>query len=213
MKFTSLVLSTLLGLALSEPIPVPRAPTADPDPTQVWIEEVTYGGTGCPQGTASISLASDRKSFTVILDAYIASAGPGYTITDSRKNCQLNIQLHYPGGFQYSIFSSDYRGFVDLESGVTGIQKATYYFAGQTKQSSTQTTFTGPKSEDYLIHDEIPFDSTVWSPCGEYAGLNINSQVRVDAGSSKTAKGFLTTDSVDGKVVFKAGVQWQPCTK
>lgn len=66
-------------------------------------------------------------------------------------------------------------------------------------------------SQDYLIHDEIPFTSTVWSPCGEIASLNINSQVRVENSANPKGMGFLTTDSIDGKVSFKVGVKWQVC--
>jgi hypothetical protein len=84
---------------------------------------------------------------TLIFDSYVASMGKGVAITESRKNCQLNIDLLYPSGFQYSVFSADYRGYVALDKGVTGTQKSTYYFSGYTQQSSTQTSFTGPVSK------------------------------------------------------------------
>lgn len=71
---------------------------------------------------------------TLIFDQYVASMGTGVPITENRKNCQLNINLQYPGGFQYSIFSADYRGFAELDAGVNGTQQSTYYFSGQTAQ-------------------------------------------------------------------------------
>lgn len=225
MKFLALSALALIGSAFASPvdpvrgIPVASTTVATPQPTlppgldltKVYIAGITYGGTGCPQGTVGISLSTDRKTFTLIFDAYVASIGPGISLTDSRKNCQINVNLHYPGGFQYSIFTSDYRGFVDLEKGVTGVQKATYYFAGSTAQASTQTNWSGPISQDYLIHDEIPFSSTVWSPCGSVEALNINSQIRLDNTANKAALGYLSTDSIDGKVTFIVGVQWQVC--
>lgn len=85
---------------------------------------------------------------TLIFDAYVASIGQGVAVTENRKNCQLNIQIHYPGGFQFSVLSADYRGYAALESSkVSGLQKSTYYFSGQTAQFSTQTSFTGPMSQ------------------------------------------------------------------
>lgn len=57
------------------------------------------------------------------MDSYIAEVGPGLSPSKGRKNCQLNIQLHYPGGFQFSFFSSDYRGFLRLDENVRGTQK------------------------------------------------------------------------------------------
>lgn len=52
-------------------------------------------------------------------------------ITESRQNCQLNIDLEYPSGFQYSVFSQVYRGYVELDADVTGTQGASYYFSGR----------------------------------------------------------------------------------
>jgi hypothetical protein len=69
-------------------------------------------------------------SFTLIFDDMVASIGPGVPITDERVNCQLNIDLEYPSGFQYSILSTEFRGYAGLDSGVTGTQEATYYFSG-----------------------------------------------------------------------------------
>jgi len=69
--------------------------------------------------------------FTLIFDQYVASIGPGVAITENRKNCQLNIDLQYPQGFQYSVFTTDYRGYVGIDAGVTATQEATYYFSGR----------------------------------------------------------------------------------
>lgn len=108
--------------------------------TQVTIKSVGYGGTGCPQGTMSSSISNDRTVVTLIFDAYIASIGPGIAVTEQRKNCQVNVELLYPGGFQYSILSADYRGYSAIQKGVTGTLKSTYYFSGQTAQ----------------VHDSLP---------------------------------------------------------
>jgi hypothetical protein len=103
---------------------------------KVTIRGVTYGGTGCPQGSMSSQISSDRTIVTLIFDSYVASVGPGVAATESRKNCQLNVDIKYPGGFQYSILSADYRGYAALQKGVSGTLKSTYYFSGQTAQVS-----------------------------------------------------------------------------
>jgi hypothetical protein len=82
----------------------------------------------------SSQISADRSIVTLIFDAYIASIGPGVAVTEQRKNCQLNVDLLYPGGFQYSILSADYRGYSNIQKGVTGTLKSTYYFSGQTSQ-------------------------------------------------------------------------------
>ncbi|KAF2186735.1 hypothetical protein K469DRAFT_630701 [Zopfia rhizophila CBS 207.26] len=183
-----------------------------PDPTQVQIRGLTYGGTGCPQKSLSYQISGDRTTVTLIFDAYIASIGPGISVVEQRKNCQLNVDITYPGGFQYSILSADYRGYAALQKGVTGTLKSTYYFSGQQDQSSTEYQFVGPLTGDYLKHDQADSTSVVWSPCGAEGMLNINSQVRLQS-SNTSATGLLTTDSTDLKFTQVVYVQWQKCTK
>jgi len=183
-----------------------------PDPTQVQIKGITYGGNGCPKGSMSYQISQDRTIVTLLFDSYIASVGPGIALTESRKNCQLNVDITYPGGFQYSILSADYRGYAALQSGVQGTLKSTYYFSGQTAQTSTTYIFKGPLTGDYLKHDEADSTSVVWSPCGAEGMLNINSQVRLES-SNTSATGLLTTDSTDLKFTQIVYVAWQKCTK
>jgi hypothetical protein len=97
-------------------------------------DQVAYGGTGCPQGSVASAISGDKTTMTLIFDEYVASIGPDVAATENRKNCQLNIDIYYPGGFQFSVLSADYRGYASLEKGVTGTQKSTYYFSGQTEQ-------------------------------------------------------------------------------
>lgn len=84
----------------------------------------------------SSQISSDRTTMTLIFDSYISSIGPGIAVTEQRKNCQLNVDIEYPGGFQYSVLSADYRGYAAIQKGVTGTLKSTYYFSGQTAQVS-----------------------------------------------------------------------------
>lgn len=139
---------TVLALAATV-IAVPFIDTrADkPDPSLVTIKGITTSGTGCPQGSVGKFISSDLStyvnksqcssavinlcSFTLIFDKYVTSIGPGVAATEARKFCQINLQLHYPGGFQYSVMSAIYRGYANLEAGVTGTQEATYYFSGR----------------------------------------------------------------------------------
>jgi len=216
--FTALAAFVAVAVAApSDPIGItivaPAATTTavGPNPTEVYINSITYGGTGCPQGTVGTFISADRSTFTLIFDSYVASIGPGISVTAGRLNCQLNVDLQYPSGFQYSVLGTTFRGYAGLDKGVSGVQQATYYFSGSSTQVSTSTTFTGPLSQDYEISDTIPFTSTIFSPCGAALPLNVNSQVRLTSTVS-TATGILTDDSIDGKISYVVGVQWQKCT-
>ncbi|KAK2801604.1 hypothetical protein FQN50_007665 [Emmonsiellopsis sp. PD_5] len=201
------------------PAPLPNPSTVDlgsgnisdgPNPDEVQIVGLTYGGTGCPASTVSHVLSDDRTVMTLIFDEYVASIGPDVPVIERRKNCQLNINLRYPGGFQYSIFSADYRGYAYLDEGVQGTQKSTYYFSGETKQTSTETVWNGPFDSDYLLHDEADNTSIVWSPCGGQGSLNINSQLRLTS-DNPDATGQLTNDSIDASFRQIVYVKWQEC--
>jgi hypothetical protein len=72
----------------------------------------------------------DISRLTLEFDNFVASIGPGVAPSEWRKNCQLNILLHYPQGFQYSILDTIYRGYVAIDVGVTAKQEALYYFSG-----------------------------------------------------------------------------------
>ncbi|XMA16599.1 hypothetical protein WAI453_009390 [Rhynchosporium graminicola] len=201
----------LLGVVIGSPAAAATSEAAvKPDPAKVTINSITYGGTGCPQGSVGSFISGDRSTFTLIFDSMVASIGTGVAVTENRKNCQLNINLQYPSGFQYSVLSTEFRGYADLQAGISGVQQATYYFSGSSAQASISTNFKGPTNGDYAISDAIPFTSTIWSPCGAALPLNINSQVRLTS-SKSGASGLLTQDSIDGKVSYVVGVQWQKC--
>lgn len=132
MKITATFVS-LATLAAMSPAPFPQS-TDHPPNSAVEIQEVTYGGTGCPEKTAQGILADDRSTITLSFDAYTVQSGPDIPASDRRKFCQLQLKIKYPGGFQYSIFGADYRGYASLENGVTGTAQSTYYFSGQQNQ-------------------------------------------------------------------------------
>ena len=61
----------------------------------------------------------------------VAQLGGGATVAQQRVNCQLNLNLEYPSGWQYSILQTTFRGYVAIDAGVSGLQQATYYFSGR----------------------------------------------------------------------------------
>ncbi|KAI8910543.1 hypothetical protein PhCBS80983_g02660 [Powellomyces hirtus] len=208
--FNILLLMSLLACA------VYAAPTqaGGPDVNEVYFKSINYGGSGCPISppTANVILADDKQSFTVIFDQFTARIGPGVSVVETRKNCQLNIQMHIPGGWQYSIASADFRGWAALDKGVTGRQQSIYYFQGDDHTTITQATLRGPAQKNYNLRDQIALESTSWSPCGEDRPMNINTAIFLSSTNPKSS-GQLTTDSIDGKVVQKYQFQWKKCKK
>ncbi|EAT81105.2 hypothetical protein SNOG_11397 [Parastagonospora nodorum SN15] len=159
MKYTFATLA-LAAASLANPVPT----TSSDAPSSFKIVNVVSGGSGCPQGSIDVNW-TDNKIFPIYFSpAFTARVGSRADATDSRKNCQLNLKLSYDSGFSFSVYSADYTGWADLDSGVTGTVKASYYFSGETEQGSAALSIPGPFHGKYFKQDNV--DLAVWSPCG-----------------------------------------------
>lgn len=68
----ALGLFSLFGSVIATPVDAarPLAATATavlPNPSQVYINAISYGGTGCPQGSVGTFLSADRQTFVTHL--------------------------------------------------------------------------------------------------------------------------------------------------
>jgi uncharacterized protein DUF4360 len=204
---SGLGVGVLLALAVS--VAAGAVGAAGPDPREVYVESITYGGTGCPQGTVGQSISDDRTVFTLIFDSFVATLGPGIKLTESRKNCQINLNLHWPNGWSFTLVPLDFRGFVGAGPGVVAEQKSIYYFQGEIAQTSASSRFSGPIARDFGVSDTVAVNSEMWAPCGRIVPLNINAQVRLSGNPLTPAQ--ITTDSIDGKFKLIFGFQWKHC--
>ncbi|MEU1621290.1 DUF4360 domain-containing protein [Streptomyces sp. NPDC005722] len=184
-----------------------------PPPDRIVIDVATVNGSGCPAGTAAVAVSPDNEAFTVTYSAYVAQVGVGSKPTDFRKNCQLNLNVHVPQGFTYAIAAADYRGFAHLERGASGVQKASYYFQGSPETSAISHTFRGALDDNWQSTDSVDVAALVWAPCGELRNFNINTELRVSAGSSDPSRttSFMTMDSTDGSIRTTYHLAWKEC--
>jgi hypothetical protein len=203
------IITFFAGLAAAAPTLAERD---GPSGHEVTIDGLVYGGSGCPKNTVGGQLSDDRTTLTLLYDKFVAQAGKGILPSEYRKNCQLNVKIHFPQGWQFSIFKADYRGYANIPKGATGTCKATYYFSGSTQQITSTKVIPGPIDDNYLKSDAFGVESTVWSPCGVEGMLNINSQISL-APLNAQQEALLTTDSTDLKFTQIHYLQWRKCTK
>ncbi|GHI08006.1 hypothetical protein AQI88_07205 [Streptomyces cellostaticus] len=184
----------------------------DPPPDKIVIDVATVNGSGCPAGTAAVAVSPDNTAFTVTYSNYLAQVGGNSDPTAFRRNCQLNLIVHVPQGFTYAVASADYRGFLSLQPGATSTQKASYYFQGSSNTASRTHPFNGPYNDDWQATDSTDWAQLVWSPCGVLRNFNINTELRVAAGSSSPGKvSFMTMDSTDGDISTVYHLAWKQC--
>ncbi|GAA0472889.1 DUF4360 domain-containing protein [Streptomyces stramineus] len=184
-----------------------------PPPDKIVIDVVTVNGSGCPAGSAHVSVSPDNTAFTVTYSTYIAQVGLGAKPTDFRKNCQLGLNVHVPQGFTYAVARADYRGFAHLEKGATGLERANYYFQGMQQTAFMNHHFTGPLNDDWQTSDTTDIDALIYHPCGAKRNFNINTELRVDAGTSDPTKtnSFMAMDSTDGNINTVYHFAWKTC--
>ncbi|MEU4894265.1 DUF4360 domain-containing protein [Streptomyces sp. NPDC044780] len=189
------------------------SPAPDAPSEKIQISVRTVNGSGCPQGTAAVAVAADNTAFTVTYSDYLAQVGPDSAPTDIRKNCQLNLGVHVPQGFTYAIAQVDYRGYGHLEKGAQGTEKASYYFQGSADTASRTHDFSGPYDDNWQTTDSTDYSALVWAPCGQDRNVNINTELRVSAGTSPTGStSFMAMDSTDGGVNTIYHLAWKECS-
>jgi hypothetical protein len=211
--FNALVVGSMFLSVLAPPASERAVPATPPPPDKIVIDVVTVNGSGCPTGTAAVAVSPDNTAFTVTYSHYLAQVGVGAKPTDVRKNCQLNLAVHAPQGFTYAIAKADYRGFGHLENGATALQRANYYFQGQSQTAYINHPFAGPLNDDWQTTDSVDVTSLVFAPCGEQRFLNVNTELRVAAGRSDPTKtnSFMSMDSTDGSINTIYHFAWKNC--
>ncbi|MFJ3949813.1 DUF4360 domain-containing protein [Streptomyces sp. Je 1-4] len=184
----------------------------DPPTGKITITVATVNGSGCRPGSAAVAIAPDNTAFTVTYSEYLAQAGSGSKPTDSRKNCQIALNVHVPQGFTYAIARADYRGYASLAPGAKGLETAGYYFQGQQQTTRKSHSFTGPYDSNWQTSDEADIDALVYAPCGEERYFNINTEMRVDAKSADPkSTSYMAMDSTDGSINTLYHFAWKEC--
>lgn len=226
MKFVN-VLMAMIGIAAATPVAQDDNKKKTSPPPLVKWGKMSYGGSGCPQGSASYNVNPEGTAFTMIFDAYSACRGdfPGAdcrSIRNWRKFCQIDIQVMVPSGWQFSIGTIDYQGQVMLQSpDVWAEQTSEYYFQGGGFNAPSITTKfdhsyfkqkRGALMRDFKVRDKFALETVVWSPCGASRNLNIKSDITVKAKSFfSRSSAMITTDSIEGTFKATWNVKWRRC--
>jgi len=166
-----------------------------------------YGGTGCPDGSASVTLSEDLKSLSILFDSFVVEAGGTTGKSLDRKVCNVAIPVHVPQGLSVSILAIDYRGFNDIPVGARSTFGVEYFFAGVRGPSFTKN-FSGPVSDNYVITNKLTAQALVWSGCGADVILRTNPSIRVQS-TSKQAMATVDSEDVNAAIVYQ--LQWKKC--
>jgi len=185
------------------------ATTAMADIQGISLGNPSYGGTGCPAGSASVTLSPDATALSLLFDSYVAEAGGNTGRRLDRKSCNVAVPVNVPGGFSVSVISVDYRGFNAVPAGGMTQFNVEYFFAGSSGPRF-QKTFVGPRNSDYLLTNTLIASALVWSPCGAQVNLRTNSSIQAIS-NQRNDQTLMAVDSVDISAGILYKLQWRQC--
>lgn len=206
------MLGTMTAVALALSTITPTTPSAAaPPPRTVTVEVVTVNGSGCPAGSAKVAPNQGNTAFTVTYNGFLARAGLGASPVEFRKNCQVNLKFRYPEDMTFGISQVDYSGFARLRTGAVGLHRANHYYAGSSSSSQRNHPFNGPLDGDWRATDTTEAGAVRYPPCGQFWNLNLNTELRVNAGAAGSEISSMSMSPSNGDVSATYHVTWMKC--
>lgn len=176
---------------------------------EIQLGQPSYGGSGCPAGSASVSMGFDKQNISILFDQYLAMAGGSSGVSIDRKACNLAIPVHIPQGYSISVFEVDYRGFASVPRGGMGQFRVEYFFAGSEGPRASKT-YVGPYERDFTINHGLEAEAVVWSRCGEDVILRVNSSILARS-NRQMDDVLMSMDSTDISSQLVYHVKWKRC--
>ncbi|TDD86805.1 DUF4360 domain-containing protein [Actinomadura rubrisoli] len=195
-KRTAIVLAGALCVPVLTALPSAAAPVP---PDNVSVDVVSVDGSGCPAGTSSVAISNDKTSFTVSYSDFLVYASGNAPPAASRKNCHMTVRVNAPDRWTYSVSGVDHQGFAGLESGASAVEWTDIYFLGGPQNEPIGGVLKGQYLNEWIFFDRVSPRRMTWKPCGDDRDLNINTELRLDAGSSDDDKmSFVSMGSTHG---------------
>jgi hypothetical protein len=166
MKYAALV-AALIALSAT-------AATAQDARPIVSFGEIGYGGSGCPDSTATIVTNDARTSALLSLSDY--TVGDANRSLD-RKTCALAVPTSVPDGVAVAIRGVAVIGSVELPEGLEATLGLEAFVTGEVGEV-TELTLTGLRAGNWQRTIVIPWDKLVWTGCGDDNNLRVNTSLR-----------------------------------
>lgn len=177
--------------------------------SQLRLGTPSYGGTGCPGGTASVSVSPDQSAVSILFDQFLTEAGRDVGRRIDRKSCNFSIPVQVPSGYSVAVFQVDYRGYNAVPRGGYNRFDAEYFWAGS-RGPRISRQFNGPINDTYTLTDNLVATTLVWSPCGADVNLRVNASM-MSSTNSRQEQTLGTVDSADISSGLIYRLQWRRC--
>lgn len=170
----------------------------------------SYGGTGCPAGTASVTLSPSEDAISLLFDQYTTEAGGITGKVVDRKSCMITVPVTIPQGYSVAVIQTDFRGF-NLIPGAGAYNRIdTEYFWAGMRGPRYSRVYNGPQNADYIETNGVMATSLVWTPCGASVSLRVNSSIMTQSNAARE-QSMMTVDSADISSGLIYHIQWRRC--
>jgi Domain of unknown function (DUF4360) len=179
---------------------------------QIRLGVPAYGGTGCPAGSASVSITDDQSILSVLFDSFVAEAPTMTGANFDRKSCNLRIPVSVGPGYQVALIAFDYRGFAAIPSGGRGQFEARYAYVGQRRPAIFRKSFAPGRADNYSLKNELISTTIDWSPCstGRDLMMTVDANILAVTNSAMQATN-VSIDSVDVSAGLLYAIQLRRC--
>ncbi|MFS4457983.1 DUF4360 domain-containing protein [Bdellovibrio sp. HCB2-146] len=173
------------------------------------LGQPAYGGTGCPSGSASVTLSPDNSAVSILFDSYITEAGHATGRTVDRKSCNISVPVQVPNGYSVAVFQVDYRGYNLVPRGGMARFDAEYFWAGS-QGPRISRTFMGPTNDNFSLTDNLLAQTMVWTPCGASVNLRVNTSM-MSKSNARGEQAMSMVDSADISSGLIYHIQYRRC--
>jgi hypothetical protein len=175
------------------------------------LGQPAYGGSGCPGGSASVTLSPDQSALSILFDSFLAEAGSTTGRTVDRKSCNISIPVRVPNGYSVAIFQVDYRGFNLIPAAGAYTRLDTEYFWAGSRGPHFAKVYSGPMADNYTQSDGLVAQTLVWTPCGASVNLRVNSSIMAQT-NRRQDQTMITVDSADFTSGLIYHLQFRRCS-
>lgn len=198
-----LALCCLLGISAAN-----LAYAAPALPDYVRVQSLNYAGSGCYAGSVYSNIFNDGRGLILGFDNFDPEVGPGVPLSQSRKNCQLNMYLDYPNGWSFAVAGVRLRTAAILDRGAKLFVSVAHYYSGVPTTAAFKGTLAGPYDNDVFL-DLAAQSAPVWSPCGVKRALNLNAQMQIT--SPPPQGGVVRIPLIDDITKLEVTLTWKRC--
>ncbi len=210
-------MSPKLLLFFTAPLVYGAITLAQTGPEGARITDVQVRGSGCDMAETAVVLSPDLKDLSLFFDRYVVEIGQGSenpNLLKLTKDCQIQVQMQIPDGWQMAFKGADYRGFVSLSAQGTAFHRFSILQEGAPIVSMKEAFLKGEMNEDYYVRSEVRPERITWSPClNGLTTINLMSQLGVSLNprSSDRSLTQIVLDSSDTSFKQTLSVGWKRC--